>query len=80
MVDDAKIIGENIRKMRKERGMTQVRLANDLGITVATLSSYENGKTTPSSYLVKQMAWHLNTTVARILEQTQAKDTFGYVD
>ena len=80
MVDDMKIIGGNIRRIRTERKMTQVQLAKAIGVTVATISSYECGKTTPTRYLLEQIAWNLKTTPSEILSTTQAKDTFGYRD
>ena len=75
-MDDMKIIGENIRRLRKTRGMTQSQLAVALGISVATLSSYECGKTTPSMDSILQMSRYFKTSVDEILKQPEAKDTF----
>jgi transcriptional regulator with XRE-family HTH domain len=36
-------LGENIKKIRKERGYTQVELSATAGISRATLSKLENG-------------------------------------
>ena len=40
--------GENLRKMRKQMGWTQVDLGVKSGINPKTLSSYEQGRTEPS--------------------------------
>ena len=40
-------IGKTIEKMRKEKGISQEKLAEKLGITRQTLSNYENGITSP---------------------------------
>ena len=36
-------IGENIRKLRREKDMTQERLAELLGVTYQSVSRWENG-------------------------------------
>ena len=80
-MDDKKIIGENIRSLRKERGMTQALLAKAIGVSVATLSSYETGKTAPPISLIRKMALTFGTTIDDLLgPQPDAEDTFGYVD
>ncbi len=81
-MDDKKKVGENIRRLRKERDMSQVLLAKAIGISVATLSAYECGKTSPSMYLVERMAEVFATSVDEVLGiwVPDAEDTFGYVD
>lgn len=41
--------GEEIRKKRKELGLTQKKLAEKLGISYQTLNGYENGNTIPDT-------------------------------
>jgi transcriptional regulator with XRE-family HTH domain len=41
-------VGEDIRSLRKTRGMTLARLAAEVGRSVGWLSQIERGKTTPS--------------------------------
>lgn len=43
---DEKIIGERLKKFRKEKNITQEKLANILNTTHSTISAYESGKTT----------------------------------
>ena len=40
---DANMIGRNIERLRKERGISQKKAASDLGISQALLSHYEKG-------------------------------------
>ena len=40
-------MGERIKALRKEYGMTQLALANALGITKGTVSTWENNSRTP---------------------------------
>ena len=37
------VVCEHIRELRLQRGMTQVELANRLGVSKSVVSSYENG-------------------------------------
>lgn len=46
-------IGENLRKIRKEMGMRQVDVANDMEISQSYISSVECGKTMPTPRFVK---------------------------
>ena len=41
---DFKEFGEAIAKLRKEKNISQALLAKDIGISRATLSSFENGR------------------------------------
>lgn len=49
-------IGNNIRKMRKERHISQEELSKQLNIRRQTISSYERGKSIPDIYILIQMA------------------------
>lgn len=49
-------IGNNIRKMRKKRNLSQEELAKLLNIRRQTISSYERGKSIPDIYILIQMA------------------------
>ena len=46
-------IGDNIKRFRKERHLSQLQLAEVTGINVKSLSFYENGKRhIPGEYLI----------------------------
>ena len=45
-------IGKFIAKCRKEQNLTQMQLAEKLGITDRAVSKWENGKTMPDSSLM----------------------------
>ena len=40
-------IGENLRQLRLEKGLTQAQVAEKVGLTRQALSSYESGRTRP---------------------------------
>lgn len=45
-------IGMNIKRYRKDKKMTQAKLAADAGIECATISKYENGVLVPPAYQI----------------------------
>ncbi|HPI91642.1 MAG TPA: helix-turn-helix domain-containing protein [Deltaproteobacteria bacterium] len=51
-----KEIGKKIQQAREERGLTQVELAQSLGITQAGLSNYELGKRRLYLHQIEQIA------------------------
>lgn len=53
-------LGEKIRKLRKEKGMTQKELSAKLGTTPQNLAQYENGKRNPKIETLQKIADALN--------------------
>ena len=49
-------IGDNIRKLRIERGMSQEQLADRIGKTRSAVSQYEHGTTMPRMGVIESMA------------------------
>ncbi len=62
-----KKIGNNIRFFRKINGYTLKSLANKISIAISTLSSYENGDSSPSLVCAQKIAMELNITVDELL-------------
>jgi repressor LexA len=52
----ANLLGDRIKKMRKRAGLTQVELAEKLGIAYPTLNKYERGHRTPDAALLNRVA------------------------
>lgn len=50
------LIAENIREMRKQRGMMQEQLAEALGVSVAAVSKWERGAAMPDLTYIAEMA------------------------
>ena len=44
---------ENIKAFRRERGLTQEKLAEALGVTVGAVSKWENGNNTPDIIIIE---------------------------
>ena len=53
---DYKKTGNLIKKIRKERNMTQMELAESLGVTDRTISKWETGRGFPDVSLLKPLS------------------------
>lgn len=60
-------LSENIKALRKGRGMTQEQLAEALGVTVGAVSKWESGFTTPELGLIVELAEFFETSVDVLL-------------
>ena len=62
-------IGENIRRMRYERGMTQRQLADHLYVSVQAISKWENGHAFPDLMLLPSIAAVFGVTVDELFRR-----------
>ena len=60
-------IGEFIKSKRKEKGLTQIELANKLGITNQAISKWERGKNCPDISLLKDLCKILDININELL-------------
>ncbi|WP_407969040.1 helix-turn-helix domain-containing protein [Bacillus altitudinis] len=65
------MLSKRIKSVRKEKGLTQKELAKRLKTTKGTISNYENGHSTPSNFMLKDLADVLNTTTDFLLGRTE---------
>ena len=56
-------IGENVKKLREARGLSQREVSNELFISVQMLSGIETGIKQPSLNIALALAKFFNTTV-----------------
>lgn len=63
---------ENLRKLRIERGMTQVAIASRLGVDKSTYNGYESGKRKPDVQRIKEIATILNVSADDLLGTNNA--------
>ncbi|MBA3781068.1 MAG: TetR family transcriptional regulator [Nocardioides sp.] len=61
-------VGQAVRRLRRGRGLTLRDLAGRLGVSAATMSGIENGKTGLSSERVSHIAAALDVSVERLFE------------
>ena len=74
MSEFLKKLGLNIMFKRKEARLTQTQLAQRIGVSNATLSSYENGKRRPSINTVAHIASIFNTPIEEIIPEYDNED------
>ncbi|MCO5822799.1 helix-turn-helix domain-containing protein [Clostridioides difficile] len=70
-------IGENIKILRKSKGLTQKELAEKANISQNAIYNYENGKSTPNAKMLKKLADALETTPATINFSLDGSTGFG---
>ncbi len=63
------MINDNIKNLRKSKGLSQEQLATKLHITRQTVSKWENGLSVPDSGMLIQIARELDTSVNVLLEE-----------
>ncbi len=59
-------LGENIRSLRKEKGIGQEVLAGQLGVTVQAVSKWETGGSMPDITLLPQLAEYFEVTMEEL--------------
>ena len=64
---EAPIFGQRLAAIRKERGLSQQRLAEMLGTTRANIAYYERSATNPTMDFVQRCAEVLDATVAHLI-------------
>lgn len=67
-------VGKNIRKIRKEKNLTQDELAERLHCTRQTVSNYENGKSEPGIDLLIEIAGVLEVEVSDLIYGLKQKE------
>ena len=62
-------VGENIKRIRKEKGLTQKKLGELCGIAESNIRKYENGKQNPKIETVDKIASALGVRIIDIMER-----------
>ena len=65
------LLAEKIRDLRKERHLTQERLAEAMGVTVGAVSKWESGSSTPDIALIMELAEFFEVSVDVLLGFSQ---------
>ncbi|WP_353856468.1 helix-turn-helix transcriptional regulator [Bacillus sp. Bos-x628] len=64
------MLSKRLKSVRKNKGLTQEELAKRVKTTKGTISNYENGHSTPSNEMLKDLADALDTTTDYLLGRT----------
>ena len=67
------MLGDKIRELRNERGITLKELGGILNVGESTVSMYENNKRTPDYETLKKIADYFSVSVDFLLERTSTK-------
>ena len=70
-------IGTNIKKYRKEKGLTQRELADKLNIATNSLSRYEIGERRPPIDMIEKIAEILNYTPIQLIYDEEVENTLN---
>lgn len=68
------VTGEVIKEMRKQNKMTQLQLADHLGVTDKTVSKWENGKGYPDIALLEPIADAFQISVTELISGNRIKN------
>jgi transcriptional regulator with XRE-family HTH domain len=68
MKDDSKKLGENLKKIRTGKNITQTELAISLGVDKSFISNLENGKTNPTLSTITNIAKALEVSTNELLK------------
>ena len=70
-------ISKNIRKLRTEQGLSQKQLAEQIGVTRQTISSWERGASFPDLGMVEKLTSALETDLPHLLDPNAAAGRKG---
>lgn len=68
-------ISHNLKKLRLEKGLTQIELSKNLNINRATYAHYETGRREPDIETLKLLADYFNVSVDYLLGNSDIKTT-----
>lgn len=66
--------GENIKKIRKERGLTQKQLGEKLGISQAAIGQFESNKANPKMETIQKIANALNVSLNDLIPDSYERE------
>ncbi len=68
MKSEAKKLGDNLRRIRTEKGITQGDIAKSLGVSRGFVSNVENGKTNPTLSTIAKIASAIGVSTGELMK------------
>lgn len=68
-MDMRKLVGRNVERLRRAKGMTQEQLAERSGFSQQYISGLENGRRNPTVVTLYEIATALDATPVEFLEE-----------
>ncbi|MBS5983903.1 MAG: helix-turn-helix transcriptional regulator [Clostridium butyricum] len=74
------MLGERIKLLRKEHGITQDQLAEYINVSRSSVNGYENDGVEPSLNVLVKIADRFNVSLDYLLERTEEKYNINILD
>ncbi|MCQ2016755.1 helix-turn-helix domain-containing protein [Clostridium butyricum] len=74
------MLGERIKLLRKEQGITQDQLAEYINVSRSSVNGYENDGVEPSLNVLVKIADKFNVSLDYLLERTEEKYNINILD
>ena len=68
MREESKRLGENLKKIRTKKGISQGDIARSLGVSRGYISNIENGKTNPTLGTIARLAKAVGASVDELVK------------
>lgn len=68
------MFGERVRLERKNKGLSQLELANYFGVSQQTVNKWENGKSTPELKVIKNLAQFFDVSIDYLVGMTDVRN------
>ena len=68
MKNEAQKLGQNLKRIRKEKGISQGDIVRKLGMPKSFISNIENGKTNPTLATIAKLAKALNVNIEELIK------------
>ncbi len=68
MNDESKKLGQNLKRIRTKKAISQTKIARELDIDRAFISNIENGKTNPTLSTIAKLAKVLGVSANELLK------------
>ena len=66
MKSESEKLGQNLKRIRTEKGISQNKIARTLGIDRAFISNIENGKTNPTLDTIARIAKAIGVSISEL--------------
>lgn len=73
------LINQNIRYLRKQKGLTQEGLAKEIGVTRSVIGAYEEGRAEPKIKTMIRMAEFFHVTVDQMVDEDLAETAAAHL-
>ena len=70
-------VADNVKRLRQQRGWSQVRLAMEAHVSQQSISFIERGRNEPSADMIRALAKALNVSTSEIIDSSSNSRTFS---